>query len=584
MQNLKYLGPYLKQHASRIVAGLILMAVSTGLSVIQPRFVGDAINSLRHPSLGHLTFYVGLILAAAILQALFSFLQRSALNRVSRLIEYELRNDCFTHLQSLEQRFYQEMHTGDLMARLTNDLSAVRQFIGMGLTNMCMTFMMLVVVSVLMVTLSWKLALIAFIVLPFTTVSVVVLGRVMQRRFRLVQDQFGRISTQAQENFSGIRVIKAFAQEDREIAAFSKANSEYVRLNLSYVRLSGLMWPIMRLVVGLALALVLFVGGLQVINGSLSLGGLVQFTLYLGMLTWPMVSLGYTINQYQQGAASMGRIIEVLHRNPAIADSGRTLPLEEVTGKIEFRNVGVRYDDRWVFRNVSFTVEPGSTTAIIGMTGAGKTTLMSLVPRILEADEGQVLVDGVDVRRIPLDTLRRAVGHVPQDNFLFSATLRENVSFGVDHPSDEALWQAVEISQLGRDLEQFSNGLDTVVGERGVSLSGGQKQRTALARAIMRNPSILILDDAMSSVDTHTQAEILRGLQGVMAHRTTLITAMRISTIKNADQIVVLHDGGVAEIGSHQELLNADGLYAKMYRRELLQQELEVEEGEEVEA
>lgn len=581
MRNLKYLGPYLKQHTWRIGIGLVFMAVATGLSVAQPALVGHAIDSLRHPSIGRLTVFVALILAAAVLQSIFSFLQRSTINRVSRFMEYDLRNDCFTHLQSLEQRFYQEMHTGDLMARLTNDLSAVRQFVGMGLTNMATTLMMLVVVSVLMVTLSWKLALIAFTLLPLTTITMVVVGRILQRRFRLVQDQFGRLSTQAQENFSGIRVIKAFTQEDREIAAFSRANAEYVRLNLSYVRLSGILWPIMFLVVGIALALTLYVGGQEVIHHTLTLGDLVQFTLYLGMLTWPMISLGYTINQYQQGAASMGRITEVLHRAPAIVDSGRTLPVKRVTGKIEFRNAGVRYDDRWVFRDVSFTVEPGSTTAIIGMTGAGKTTLMSLVPRVLEADEGQVLVDDVDVRRIPLQTLRRAVGHVPQDNFLFSATLRENVSFGVDNPSEEALLQAVEISQLGSDLEQFPTGLDTVVGERGVSLSGGQKQRTALARAIMRNPNILILDDSMSSVDTHTQAEILRGLQGVMANRTTLITAMRISTIKNADQIVVLHDGAVAEIGSHQQLLNADGMYAAMYRRELLQQELEVDEGEE---
>jgi ATP-binding cassette subfamily B protein len=385
------------------------------------------------------------------------------------------------------------------------------------------------------------------------------------------------MSTQAQENFSGIRVVKAFVQEDREIEAFRRANEEYVDRNLRYVRLSGILWPLMFFVVGIAMALVLFIGGTEVANSTITVGQFVQFNAYLLMLTWPMISLGYTINMYQQGAASMARIMEVMDRQPEIRDTGRTLPISTINGDIEFRNVGVRHGDTWVFRNISFRVPRGSTTAIVGMTGVGKSTLMSLVPRVLEADEGEVLIDGVDVRRIPLHTLRRAVGHVPQDTFLFSATLRENTAFGVEEPDEEQLERALTVSQLGKDLEQLRDGLQTVVGERGVSLSGGQKQRTALSRAIMRDPTILILDDAMSSVDTQTQAQILAGLRGVMENRTTLITAMRISTIKDADQIVVLNDGTVTEIGSHAQLLTQDGLYARMYRRELLRQELEVD-------
>jgi ATP-binding cassette subfamily B protein len=469
------------------------------------------------------------------------------------------------------------MHTGDLMARLTNDMNAVRQFVQMGAINFMSTAVMLVVVAVLMALINWKLALVAFAVLPFVSVTMVVVSRTLQKRFRAVQDQFGQMSTQAQENFSGIRVVKAFVQEYREIEAFRRANDEYVRRNLSYVRLSGVLWPLMFFVVGIAMALILFIGGTEVAHRSITVGQFVQFNAYLLMLTWPMISLGYTINMYQQGAASMARIMEVMQRQPQIRDTGRTLPITSIRGEIEFRNVSVRYGDAWVLRNVSFTVPSGSTTAIVGMTGVGKSTLMGLVPRVIEADEGEVLIDGTDVRRIPLETLRRAVGHVPQETFLFSATLRENAVFGVEEPDERHLEQSLEISQLAKDLGQLRDGLQTVVGERGVSLSGGQKQRTALARAIMRDPTILILDDAMSSVDTQTQSQILSGLRGIMENRTTLITAMRISTIKDADQIVVLEDGTVTEIGSHAELLARDGLYARMYRRELLRQELEVD-------
>ena len=582
MQRLRHVVPYLRRHLWAIGIGFLAIAVATAFSVVQPEILRLAIDNLRtHPSLNKLTVYVGLFLAAAVGQSIFAFVQRSTVNRVSRYLEYDLRNDAFTHLQSLDQGFFGEMHTGDLMARLTNDLNQVRQFVGMGMISLISTFIMLISVAVLMVIINWKLALVAFVVLPFCTVTMFVIGRTLQRRFRLVQDQFGQLSNHAQENFSGIRVVKAFVQEDREIGAFSKVNREYVQRNLSYQRLSGIMWPLMFTVVGVALALVLFVGGGEVARNEISLGEFVQFNAYLGMLTWPMISLGWVINMYQQGAASMGRIMEVMSREASIRDTGRTLPISRLQGKIEFRNVAVRYGDTPVLHNVSFTVEPGHTVAIVGMTGVGKTTLMSLVPRVLEVDDGEVLIDGVDVRRIPLATLRRAVGYVPQDTFLFSATLGENVSFGVQEFTEDEMMQAIETSRLVKDLEQFQFGLETVVGERGVSLSGGQKQRTSLARAVMRDPTILILDDAMSSVDTHTQNEILARLKKVMEERTTLITSMRISTVKDADSIIVLEDGTIKERGTHQELLLHNGLYARMYRRELLQQELEVEDDQE---
>lgn len=579
MQVLRHVLPYLKRHKMRIAIGVAAIMISTGFSVLQPYIIQLSIDDLgrKHPSLPTLTVYVLIFLAAALAQSMFSFVQRSTVNRVSRFMEYDLRNDMFTHLQTLDQRFYGEMHTGDLMARLTNDLNSVRSFVGMGLISLVSTGFMLIVVAVLMLLINVQLAIVAFVVLPFVSITMVVVGRAVQRRFRAVQDQFGHVSTYAQENFSGIRVVKAFVQENREIEAFNRQNEEFVRRNLSYVRLSGIVWPLMFTVTGVALALVLYVGGTEVADRVITLGQFVRFIAYLGMLTWPMISLGYVINLYQQGAASMERIAEVLSREPDIRDSGRTLPIAAVAGEIEFKNVGVRFGDAWVFRHVSFTVPRGSTTAIIGMTGSGKTTLMSLVPRVLEADEGEVLVDNVDVRSIPLQTIRRAVGYVPQDTFLFSATLKENTMFGVRGEDSSGLQEAISISQLGKDLEQFPRGLDTIVGERGVSLSGGQKQRTALARAIMRDPTILILDDSMSSVDTHTQSEILAGLKRVVEQRTTLITSMRISTVKHADQIVVLHDGRVIERGTHEELLQTGGMYARMYGRELLRQELEVE-------
>jgi ATP-binding cassette, subfamily B, multidrug efflux pump len=560
--------------------GFAAICAGTGFAALQPYILGLAVDSLRRQaSTRALTIYVLLLLAAAVGQSIAAFAQRSTVNRVSRFVEYDLRNDAFRHLQSLDQRFYLEMHTGDLMARLTNDLNQVRQFVGMGMISLLSTLLMLIVTATLMFIIDWRLALVAFSVLPLVTLTMILVSRSLRQRFRLVQDQFGAVSTHAQENFSGIRVAKAFVQEDREIEAFAKTSDEYVRRNLSYQRLSGVMWPLMFSVVGVAVALVLWVGGTQVANHAISIGQFVQFLGYLSQLTWPMISIGWVINMYQQGVASMARLIEVLSREPGIRDSGRTLPISAVQGRIEFRNVGVRYGDYQVLRDVSFTVEPGSTVAIVGTTGSGKSTLMSLIPRILEADDGQVLIDGVDVRRIPLAVIRRAVGYVPQDTFLFSASLRDNSTFGVDSASQDMVELAVSTSRLGKDLEQFPRGLDTIVGERGVSLSGGQKQRTALTRAILRDPTILILDDAMSSVDTHTQSEILDGLKRIMAERTTLITAMRISTIKDADRIVVLgQDGSVAEEGTHQELALREGLYARMYRRELLQQELEVDE------
>ncbi|HVG01038.1 MAG TPA: ABC transporter ATP-binding protein, partial [Chloroflexia bacterium] len=400
----------------------------------------------------------------------------------------------------------------------------------------------------------------------------------MHRRFEEVQAQFGALSTYAQENFSGIRVVKAYAQEGYEIKHFSEASRDYVDKSLAYQKLNQMLWPMMALVLGLAMAAVLWVGGNEVMSGSLTVGQFVQFLGYLTMLAWPMIALGWVVSLYQQGAASMSRIRGLMSQRVKITDTEATRhDIKSIDGDIVFDNVSLRYDNHQVLNNVSFHAPQGSVLAIVGATGAGKTSIVNLITRVYEAQEGRVLVDGVDVREIPLAVLRRNIGYVPQDTFLFSTSLSENVSFGVDEPDPAMVEQSVRVARLSNDLDQFPNGIDTVIGERGVTLSGGQKQRTALARAVMRDPRILILDDALSSIDTHTQSEILAGLRDVLRGRTSIIISQRISTVKDADQILVLEDGRIMERGTHTELVGRRGIYAKMYRRELLSGELGVD-------
>ncbi len=577
MRNLQSLMPYLRRHRLIIGIGVLVAGLSAGLSAVPPYLLGEAVEELSRGgvTIQLLGWYGGLIIASAIADSVFKFWMRRLVGGSAYDIEYELRNDLFQQFLRLDQGFYGTNHTGDLMARMTNDLSAVRQMLGPGVTSIVSSGLSFLFVGILMLRMDLQLGLLALVLLPLISVSFVLLGQRLRDRFLLVQDQFGKISTRAQENFSGIRTIKAYAQEDAELGVFGEANREYQRLNLRYVLLSALVWPLMTLLLSLTVALVLIVGGQAVAAGTLSLGDFVRFNAYLALLTWPMIALGWTVTLVQQGSASMARIAEVLHRPPAIASARDAATPTRVVGDIEFRNVGMRYNDTWLLRDISLRVPAGSTTAIVGATGAGKTTLINLIGRVLDPTEGQVLVDGVDVRLWPLETLRSGIGYVPQDTFLFSVPLHENVTFGRVDAEDAEIDQALLVSQLVNDLPQFPNGLKTMLGERGVTLSGGQKQRTAIARAVLRNPSILVLDDAMSSVDTHTAAEILRNLRGVMRDRTSLLIAQRIATVKDADQIVVLHNGVIVERGGHAELVQQNGWYAAMYKRELLQAELE---------
>ena len=575
----KMMWRYAWQYRGRWLAGIFFIVLASGFSLAQPSILSAAIDNLRDPKADHgVIFWLALgIVGLAILEGSCRFSQRFLTTQASRKAERDIRADLFRHIQGQEQEYFQGIHTGDLMSRATNDLNQVRNFLGMGIGNFFQTAFVFTLAMILMFTLNVGLALIVLIILPFVSVSFVLTGRAMQRRYEKVQAKYGDLSTHAQENFSGIRVIKAYAQEDLEIGRFAEQNAEYIRYNLSYTLLSGAMWPLMFLISGIAAAVVLWVGGNLVADGKLTLGQLVQFMTYVALLSWPMIALGWVINMFQQGMASMKRISEVLETPAQIASPPQPVEPDSVRGAVEYAGVGIRYDDNWIFRDISFRVPAGTSCAIVGPTGAGKTTLVNLLSRVRDPQQGQVLLDGIDVRQYDLSFLRHQLGYVPQDTFLFSLPLSENIAFGIEegHYTLVQVGQAALTAQLSKDLEQIPGGLDAVIGERGVTLSGGQKQRTAIARAVMRDPTVLILDDALSSIDTQTQAAILTNLREVMEGRTTLIISQRISTVKDCDQILVLDNGRILERGNHQTLLTSNGMYASMYRRELLSQELE---------
>ena len=576
--------PFVLRYRRQFLLGLACVVVTTSIQLLSPWILKHAIDDLNAGvTRGKLAMYAGLLLGVACVGAVFRFLMRRILIGASRDIEYDVRNAFFGRLQQLPLGYYQARRTGDLMSRATNDLNAVRMMIGPAIMYSANTILVFVVAIVLMMSIDPRLTLIALLPLPLVSVSVKYFGSAIHTRFEAIQAQLSELSAVVQESLSGVRVVRAYGQEPHELDRFKRANMEYVRRNRLLIRLQGMFFPSMTLFLGFGSLLVLWLGSREVIRGRISLGEFVAFNAYLVMLSWPMIAFGWVTNILQRGMASWKRMLDVLDAAPGISDAhvtdaGRQAPL---AGTIEIRNLTFTYpgSSHPVLDGITLTIRAGQTAAFVGATGSGKSTLISLLPRLHEPPAGTVLLDGIDVREIPLAALRGAIGFVPQEPFLFSDTIAENIAFGVSAPSesgakDTRMREAAAVARLDKDVESFPKGYETTVGERGITLSGGQKQRTAIARALMVDPRILILDDALSAVDTYTEEEILGRLRGVMRQRTSLIVSHRISTVRDADQIFVLDRGRIVERGSHDELVARGGLYAALYRKQLLEEEL----------
>jgi ATP-binding cassette subfamily B protein len=582
MRHLRRLLPYLARHRARLLGGTACLLVTTALSVASPWVLRHAVDDLVVAvTRAKLALYASLTVGLVAVEGVFRYFMRTILIGVSREVEYELRAGVFAHLLRLDARYYQRHRVGDLMSRAMSDLSAVRMVLGPGIMYTASTVATFVGTIALMARISPRLLVLALLPLLLVSVLVRYFGRRIHDRFEAVQAQLSTISALVQENLSGARVVRAYAQERAELARFALANDEYVQRNRRLVRMYGALYPGIQLLMGTGTVVVLWLGGRQVVTGAITLGEFVAFGAYLTMLHWPMIALGWVVNIFERGEASMGRIAHVLDERPAIADQGpREVP--PIRGQVEFRSLTFEYEPgRPVLRDVSLQVPAGHTVAVVGATGSGKSTLVSLIPRLFDPPPGTVFLDGVDVREIPLARLRDAVGFVPQETFLFSVTVGDNVAFGIADdglpPEDvrRRAEAAAQTAQLAKDVADFARGYDTLVGERGITLSGGQKQRTALARAIATDPRVLVLDDALSSVDTYTEEEVLRGLREVRGTRTTFLVSHRVSTVKDADLIVVLQEGRLVEQGRHDDLVARGGYYAELHRRQLLQEQME---------
>jgi ATP-binding cassette, subfamily B, multidrug efflux pump len=580
-KSLRPLFPYLRKYRRSYFIGTICVFVNNGVWILFPLVLRHAVDGLQAGVTREklLTYSLELMGVAAI-KGIFQFLTRWIVIGISREIEFDLRNDLFRHLESLSYSYYQRTRTGDIMARATNDLNAVRMLLGPAIMYSANTIVFTAGALAFMLSISPRLTFYAFLPLPLVSITVQYFGKQIHERFEKIQAMFSEISARAQENFSGARVIRAYVQEEPEIAAFETSNREYINRSLKLVRLMGMLWPTLETMLGLAIVLVLWLGGREVLLGRMTVGGFVAFNTYMVQLTWPVIALGWVINIFQRGTASMGRINEILVEQPEIQDgpeakaAGESLATTQVRGEIEFRGLNFGYNDVPVLHDINLRIPAGSSLAIVGPTGSGKTTLVSLIPRIYDAAPGTVWIDGKPVREFSLEPLRRQIGFVPQETFLFSETVRENIAFGKENATDEEVSAAAEAANIAQDIEEFPEKYRTLVGERGITLSGGQKQRTAIARAIIRNPRILILDDALSSVDTHTEDKILNHLREVMQNRTTIFISHRVSTVRNADKIAVLHAGRIVELGTHDELLARNGYYSDLYNKQLLEEEL----------
>jgi ATP-binding cassette subfamily B protein len=498
----------------------------------------------------------------------------------SRLIENDFRNDLFAHLQKMSARFFQSMPTGDIMSRMTNDLNSVRAVLGPGIMYSINTIVTFTFVVWMMLSQSPMLTLVGLLPIPFMAVLVYKFGKQIHKRYQKIQAQLSKISTKAQENFAGIRIVKSYVQEKYEIDSFDKLNWEYVEKNMSFVKVFAAFHPMMHFIVGIGVILVLFVGGIQIVQGELTLGEFVAFTLYLGMLVWPSIALGWVVGIFQQGAASMERINVILNTDPEIVDDEATQVVNKIEGDIRINNLTFSYDEKSepALKNINLKIEAGQILAVVGRTGSGKSTLMNLLTRNYDPDPGSIFIDNIDIRNIPLKTLRQNIGYIPQETFLFSDTIAQNVSFGMISAEQEQIQRATEISQIHESIEEFPNNYNTILGERGINLSGGQKQRISIARAILKQPKILLLDDALSAVDTITEEKILGKLSDEMRNKTCVWISHRISALQGADKIIVLDQGEIIEEGTHEQLLELGGVYRDLYEKQKLEEALDLVE------
>jgi len=572
---LKPLAPYLKRYGKQLAWGGVATVLYNAIKVLVPVVIGHAIDDMKHGVSENKILFHGLrLLLVAALSAIFLYITRQVIIGASREIEFDLRNDLFANLERQSPTYYHTHRTGDIMARTTNDLNAVRMLLGPAIMYSANTIVFTAAALPFMYRISPKLTFFAFVPLPMASILIQYFGTRIHRRFERIQAMFSDISAKAQENFSGARLIRAFAQEDAEIASFEDANREYIRRSLYLVRLMAMLWPTLEFVLGLSLMITLLVGGHEVVQHKISVGEFTSFNVYMVQLIWPIIAVGWVVNLFQRGTASVVRIDEILKQQPSITDAPNAVD-NPVTGAIEFRDLTFAYPDTpAVLHHINLSIPAGSSLAIVGPTGSGKSTLVGLIPRLHDASPGSVLIDGEPIRNFTLAELRKSIGFVPQETFLFSETIRQNISFGKPDATLEQVEEAATVAHICTEILEFPKGFDTEVGERGLTLSGGQKQRTAIARAIIRDPKILILDDALASVDTYTEERILSGLKRVMEGRTTVFISHRISTARNADQIAVLVAGRIAEFGTHDELIARNGYYTDLFEKQRLEEEL----------